>query len=109
MTKQPSKKAPAKRTRGRPPGRTHDQQMQMRVSVEFLQTIDVWRSKQPNNPPRAEAIRRLVERATTELSVSLTERIDKHAESRGETRSEVMRRFVEAGLAAEAGQRKPRK
>jgi hypothetical protein len=60
MAKQPSKKAPAKRGRGRPAGRTHDQQMQMRVSAEFLQTIDDWRSKQPDNPPRAEAIRRMV-------------------------------------------------
>jgi len=34
----------------------------MRVSAEFLQTIDDWRDKQPDNPPRAEAIRRLVQR-----------------------------------------------
>jgi Arc/MetJ-type ribon-helix-helix transcriptional regulator len=47
---------------------------------------------------------------TVRLPKELTERIDKHAENKGETRSEVMRRFLEAGLAAEASRhRKPRK
>jgi hypothetical protein len=36
--------------------------MQMRVSEGFLQTIDDWRSKQPGNPSRTAAIRRIVER-----------------------------------------------
>ena len=36
-------------------------QPQMRVSGEFLRIIDDWRRKQPDLPPRAEAIRRLIE------------------------------------------------
>jgi len=40
----------------------------------------------------------------------LTERIDRHAESKGQTRSEAIRHLVESGLAAEAtSQRKPKK
>lgn len=54
-------KPPEKRPRGRPAGRTQDKQMLMRVSDEFLQTVDDWREKQPDNPPRAEAIRRMVD------------------------------------------------
>jgi negative regulator of replication initiation len=46
---------------------------------------------------------------TVRLPASLTERIDNHAESRGETRSDVMRRMLENGLAAEsAAPAKPR-
>ena len=41
---------------------TKDQLFQMRVSAEFLKTIDDWRGGQTDQPPRAEAIRRLVER-----------------------------------------------
>jgi hypothetical protein len=33
----------------------------MRASDEFLKKIDKWRQKQPDEPSRAEAIRRLVE------------------------------------------------
>jgi hypothetical protein len=36
---------------------------QMRVSPEWLETIDNWRRQQPDIPSRAEAIRRLVEKA----------------------------------------------
>jgi hypothetical protein len=36
---------------------------QMRVSPEWLATIDDWRRQQPDLPSRAEAIRRLVEKA----------------------------------------------
>jgi len=50
-----------KRRRGRPAGRVHDQQLQMRVTAEFLNAVDDWRNKQPDSPSRAEAIRRLVE------------------------------------------------
>jgi hypothetical protein len=32
----------------------------MRVSDDFLRSIDAWRRKQPDKPSRAEAIRRLV-------------------------------------------------
>jgi metal-responsive CopG/Arc/MetJ family transcriptional regulator len=35
----------------------------MRVTEEFLRTIDDWRRKQPDLPSRAESIRRLVEQA----------------------------------------------
>jgi Arc/MetJ-type ribon-helix-helix transcriptional regulator len=47
---------------------------------------------------------------TVRLPKSLTERIDVHAKGRGESRSEVMRRWIEAGLAAEtaAAPRKPK-
>jgi hypothetical protein len=33
----------------------------MRVSDEFIESIDEWRRKEPDLPSRAEAIRRLVE------------------------------------------------
>jgi hypothetical protein len=46
---------------------------------------------------------------TIRLPKTLTARIDEHAKSRGETRSEVMRRFLEAGLAAESSAAKPRR
>ena len=36
---------------------------QMRVSEEFLRTVDDWRRSQVDLPSRAEAIRRLVELA----------------------------------------------
>lgn len=38
----------------------NDKQFQMRVSEEFLRTIDDWRRKQPELPSRAEAIRQLI-------------------------------------------------
>lgn len=38
-----------------------DHAFQMRVSTEFLRTIDDWRRVQPDLPSRAEAIRRLIE------------------------------------------------
>ena len=46
---------------GRPPGRIQDRPFQMRVSDDFLKTVDNWRAKQDDEPSRAEAIRRLVE------------------------------------------------
>lgn len=39
------------------------ERLQMRVSLAFLKRIDDWRREQPELPSRAEAIRRLVERA----------------------------------------------
>lgn len=45
---------------GRPPGKIQDRPFQMRVSEEFLEAIDKWRKQQPDQPSRAEAIRRLV-------------------------------------------------
>jgi len=38
---------------------------------------------------------------TVRLPADLTARIDAHAKSRGESRSEVMRRWIEGGLASE--------
>jgi hypothetical protein len=52
----------AKKKRGRPPGRTQDRQLLMRVSAEFLENLDDWCAKQPDKPTRADAIRRFVER-----------------------------------------------
>ena len=40
-----------------------DRVFQMRVSEDFLRSIDEWRRHQPDLPPRAEAIRRLVDQA----------------------------------------------
>ena len=48
---------------GRPPGRIQHHAFQMRVSDDFLRSIDAWRRKHPDKPSRAEAIRRLVEKA----------------------------------------------
>jgi hypothetical protein len=50
-----------KAKRGRPPGRIQNTQLQMRASPEFLKSIDDWREKQPDSPPRSEAVRLLVE------------------------------------------------
>jgi hypothetical protein len=55
MTKEPKRKT------GRP-STGLDIQMMLRVSAEWLETIDEWRDQQPDKPPRAVAIRRLVER-----------------------------------------------
>jgi len=41
--------------------REKSERLEMRVSSDFLQKIDAWRREQPDLPPRAEAIRRLVE------------------------------------------------
>jgi hypothetical protein len=46
---------------GRPAGRIQDRFFVMRVTEEFLKSIDNWRAKEKNGPSRAEAIRRLVE------------------------------------------------
>jgi len=37
--------------------------LEMRLGGSFLKTVDQWRRKQKDLPSRAEAIRRLVERA----------------------------------------------
>jgi uncharacterized protein len=39
------------------------QRFEMRADEEFLKAVDDWRRKQEDIPPRAEAIRRLVELA----------------------------------------------
>jgi hypothetical protein len=38
---------------------------QMRVSSKFVAMVDKWQRAQPNLPPRAEAVRRLVEAGVT--------------------------------------------
>jgi hypothetical protein len=48
---------------GRPPGRIQDRIFRMRASDKFLKSVDAWRRKQEAGPSRAEAIRRLVEKA----------------------------------------------
>jgi metal-responsive CopG/Arc/MetJ family transcriptional regulator len=37
------------------------ERFEMRVSSELLESIDEWRRHEPDIPPRAEAIRRLIE------------------------------------------------
>ena len=48
---------------GRPTKKPQDRPFQMRVSEEFLRTVDDWRRGQSDLPSRAEAIRRMVELA----------------------------------------------
>jgi hypothetical protein len=50
---------------GRPPGRVQGRPFQMRVSEDFLHLVDKWRRKQKDQPSRATAIRRLVEKSLT--------------------------------------------
>ncbi|WP_141098372.1 hypothetical protein [Rhodoblastus acidophilus] len=56
----------------------NDKQFQMRVSDEFLSIIDGWRRLQPDLPPRAEAVRRLVNFGVeASLTLSPTESSDR--------------------------------
>jgi metal-responsive CopG/Arc/MetJ family transcriptional regulator len=91
----------------------------IQLSKATVKRLDRW-AKGSGIGSRSGAARALIEsglaaEATIETAIEndalkkLTERIDKHAESRGETRSEVMRRFLEAGLVAEAGEGKPKR
>jgi hypothetical protein len=48
--------------------------LQMRVSGDFLRTVDDWRRKQPELPSRSEAIRRLVQQALTSRTTKLRAR-----------------------------------
>src|SRR5215470_9902709 len=83
----------------------------VQLSKATVKRLDRW-AKDSGIGSRSGAVRTLVESglaaeamietAIEDALVKLTERVDKHAESRGETRSEVMRRFLEAGLATEA-------
>jgi hypothetical protein len=52
------------RPRGRPTKKAQDRPFQMRVSEDFLRTVDDWRRGQTDLPSRAEAIRRMVELAS---------------------------------------------
>jgi hypothetical protein len=40
-----------------------DQRLELRVDEEFLARLDDWRRQQPDLPPRARAVRQLVEMA----------------------------------------------
>ena len=51
-------------SRGRPSKHPQDRPFQMRVSEDFLRTVDDWRRRQKDLPSRAEAIRRMVELAS---------------------------------------------
>jgi hypothetical protein len=53
-----------RRPRGRPSQHPQDRPFQMRVSEDFLRTVDDWRRRQKDLPSRAEAIRRMVELAS---------------------------------------------
>ena len=55
MKEQPKSKG------GRPPGRTYPKMMMLRCQPEWLQSIDEWCEQQPDKPPRAVAIRQLVD------------------------------------------------
>ena len=52
----------------------------MRVPPDLLQRIDAWRREQPDQPPRAEAIRRLLDAALVEGSGDTTD--DTHPDVR---------------------------
>jgi hypothetical protein len=41
------------------------ERFEMRVPTAFLKVVDDWRRKQPDLPSRAEAVRRLVEKAVS--------------------------------------------
>jgi len=83
----------------------------VQLSKATAKNLDRW-AKDSGIGSRSGAARTLIEYGLAaeaeRLPASLTERIDRHAENRGETRSEVMRRFLEAGLAAEVSEGKPR-
>jgi metal-responsive CopG/Arc/MetJ family transcriptional regulator len=49
-----------------PGGRDH--RFVMRVDDDFFRRVDEWRRRQPDIPSRSEAVRRLVERGTVDLS-----------------------------------------
>jgi hypothetical protein len=55
------KVTPKKRGRGRPPTGGRDPARTIRLSDEFIATIDTWGAQQDDTPNRSEAIRRLVE------------------------------------------------
>jgi hypothetical protein len=46
---------------------TDTERLELQMPKEFADAVDVWRLKQPDIPPRAEAIRRLVEAALAQL------------------------------------------
>lgn len=55
------KVTPKKRSRGRPPTGGKDPARTIRLSDEFIATVDTWAARQDDLPSRSESIRRLVE------------------------------------------------
>ncbi len=95
---------------GRPVTVAGERSVTIRLPDKIAKEIKAY-AKANGLKSQSEAIRRMIDVALeNEVLKDLKERVDRHAETRGETRSEVMRRFLEAGLASEAdGQRRPRK
>jgi hypothetical protein len=54
----------AHKKRGRPPGRNYGEAIPTRLSPALKERVEAWTRKQPDNPSRSEALRRLVEIAT---------------------------------------------
>jgi metal-responsive CopG/Arc/MetJ family transcriptional regulator len=95
---------------GRPPiGKRAATLYAIRLPGEIAKEIKAY-AKANGLKSQSEAIRRMIDVALeNEVLKDLKERIDRHAENRGETRSEVMRRFLEAGLGAETGEGKTKR
>ena len=93
---------------GRPPGRIQHRPFQMRVSDEFLKSVDKWRHDQPDRPSRAKAIRRLVEQSLG--NASDTRQMDTEAQHKAaELASREIDRVGDQGATGEErAQRKRR-
>jgi hypothetical protein len=93
---------------GRPPGRIQHRPFQMRVSDEFLKSVDKWRRDQPDRPSRAKAIRRLVEQSLG--NASDTRKMDTEAQHKAaELASREIDRVGDQGATGEErAQRKRR-
>ncbi len=90
---------------GRPPGRIQDRPFQMRVTEDFLSAVDKWRTKQDDEPSRAEAIRRLVEMGLASASPPRTPRVlstSKQGAARAaELAGKAIDKRADAGASAE--------
>ena len=94
--------------RGRPSGRIQDRPFQMRVTDEFIASLDDWRRKQANQPSRAEAIRSLVESGLNHLSHSPSGRLSHASRAQASAMAgEVVDRLTDASAPlAEQAKRK---
>jgi hypothetical protein len=81
---------------------------QMRVSDEFLKSVDKWRRDQPDRPSRAKAIRRLVEQSLG--NASDTRQMDTEAQHKAAELAsrEIDRVGDQAATGEERAQRKRR-
>ena len=96
---------------GRPPiGKKAATLFAIRLPDEIANGIKAY-AKANGIKTKGAAIRRMIDVALEhEALKDLTKRIDGHAERTGETRLEVMRRVIEAGLVAEtSSQRRTKK